>query len=618
MSHALAVRDVHTMPAPIATAEDAHIDLLRYRVGDRTGPLSRLLSERALRPVFQPIVSLADGRIHAHEALIRGPRGMPLHTPDALLAAARNEGLLQDFEVACVAFALQRWRVVGNGGRLFVNVSALALVECFRDRAPHHIASFIRGCGLEPAAIVFEITEHERVADVPLLVEVAGNVQAAGMAFALDDFGDGRSSLRLWSELSPDTVKIDKYFTHDIARHGRKLQTLKALMQIAESFGSSLVAEGVETEDELRVLRDLGIPLAQGYLLGRPADLPVERPDAPAIAVLGDPRVAVMPAVRAAASPGRLRVHQIVRCDPASPSTTNEEVFARFAANPSWHAIAIVRDGRPIGLLGRQQFVDLYAKRYFPELYGRKPCLDFANLTPTLIEVEHDIEDLLAVLTSSDQRYLSEGFIYTDNGRYYGLGTGHQLVRNVTESRIEAARHANPLTFLPGNIPISEHIERLLASGCEFAAVYADLKDFKPFNDYYGYWQGDAVIKLLATTLQGCADPQRDFVGHVGGDDFVMLFQSADWPERCARSVARFNADVVRQYDDAARAAGGISTEDRHGVQRTFGFTTLYMGAIRLHRGDNGTPASVASAAAKAKQVAKVRGVGLVIEDYPG
>lgn len=590
-------------------------ELLAYRAGDLEGPLSRLLAQRALAPVFQPIVSLADGRIHAHEALIRGPRGTSLHTPDALLAAARSEGLLQDFEVACVVFALERWRDCGGGGRLFVNVSASALAECFRRRAPERIVEHIRAKGLDPGAIVFEITEHERVADVPLLIDVADTVHAAGMAIALDDFGDGRSSLRLWSELAPDVVKIDKYFTHDLSRHGRKLQTLKALMQIAESFGSSLVAEGVESEDELRVLRDLGIPFAQGWLLGRPAEAPLGAAPPEAAAVLGDRRIAVMPTLRSAASPRRLRVHQTVRAEPVAPQTSNTEVFALFDANPGWHAIAVVHDGRPVGLIGRQQFLDRYAKRYFAELYGRRSCMDFANTDATVIELDHDIEDLLAVLTSPDQRYLSEGFIYTDNGRYHGLGTGHQLVRNVTESRIEAARHANPLTFLPGNIPTGEHIERLLASGAAFTAVYADLKDFKPFNDHYGYWQGDAVIRLLADTLRAQADPRRDFVGHVGGDDFVLLFQSDDWRIRCEQAVADFNAAAVRQYDAEARAAGGISSEDRHGVVRRFGFTTLYMGAVRVNAGEIDSAAAVANAAAKAKQAAKLQGLGLIVAD---
>lgn len=149
------------------------------------------------------------------------------------------------------------------------------------------------------------------------------------------------------------------------------------------------------------------------------------------------------------------------------------------------------------------------------------------------------------MLTSADQRYLNDGCIYTEHGRCHGLGTGHQVVQQVTESRIEAARHANPLTMPPGNIPISEHIQRLLSTRAEFVAAYADLSGFKPFNDQCGYWRGDEVIKLVAATVSRHCDPKRDFIGHVGGDDFVVLLQSADGDVRCLAMAEEFNERVM-------------------------------------------------------------------------
>jgi len=137
--------------------------------------------------------------------------------------------------------------------------------------------------------------------------------------------------------------------------------------------------------------------------------------------------------------------------------------------------------------------------------------------------------------------------VIADSGRYVGLATGESLVRAVAEIRVEAARYANPLTFLPGNIPISEHIARLLAAGVEFTACYSDLNQFKPFNDQYGYWRGDEMIKLAAATLSAACDPLRDFLGHVCGDDFVVLFQSGDWRERCERIVEEFNAAAAKR-----------------------------------------------------------------------
>ena len=186
-------------------------------------------------------------------------------------------------------------------------------------------------------------------------------------------------------------------------------------------------------------------------------------------------------------------------------------------------------------------------------------------------------------------------------------------MRTVTESRIEAARHANPLTFLPGNIPITEHIERLLASGGEFVACYGDLNNFKPFNDHYGYWRGDEMIRLMARCAVGHCDPQRDFVGHVGGDDFILLFQSDDWEPRCERLVEAFDREARGLYDELGIAAGGIDAEDRHGVMRFFPFTTLSIGAVRVRRGQYRTAEQVASAAAAAKHGAKLANAGLLV-----
>jgi EAL domain-containing protein (putative c-di-GMP-specific phosphodiesterase class I)/GGDEF domain-containing protein len=588
-------------------------ELLEFRIGDGSGPLSRILRDRALTSVFQPIVNMRDGSIYAHEALIRGPKGMPLHTPDALLAAARREGLLLDFEIACVSVALSQWAALRQPGRLFINLSASTLLQVIHDRSVESILQSIRGIGLQPRMLVVEITEHEHVADIQALCEAVQQIHAAGLMLALDDFGDGRSSLRLWSELQPDIVKIDKYFTADLSRHAKKLQTLRALMQIAEVFGSTLVAEGIETAEDLRVVRDLGIGLGQGYFMGRPIATPRTAIEVEAADVLQDQRVSVMPTMRTASVSGRLREVQTLSAPTVTSGTTHNEVARLFERHPQLHAVAIVDGSAPLGLLDRRQFMERYAKRYFKELYGSKACITFANLSPRLIEREHDTEDLVGILTSQDQRYLTEGFIVTENGRYVGIGTGDQLVRTVTESRIEAARHANPLTFLPGNIPITEHIERLLASGGQFVACYGDLNNFKPFNDHYGYWRGDDMIRLMARCSVASCDPQRDFVGHVGGDDFILLFQSDDWERRCESLVDAFNTDAKLLYDEEGREAGGIHAEDRHGVQRFFPFTTLSIGAVRVRHGQYRTAEMVATAAASAKHGAKQAGVGLFV-----
>lgn len=574
-------------------------------------PLEAVLQNKSLYPVFQPIVKLDDGSVYAHEALIRGPQGTALHTPDALLRAADEEGLGYAFETACVSATLLSWGRMQTAGRLFVNVSAEALITAYEGRGKQGLLEWIQDFHVTPRMLVLEITEHERVDNMDRLAEVVQEVRAAGLALALDDFGDGRSSLRLWSQIKPEVVKIDKYFTRNISAHGDKLKTIQALQHIATIFGTALVAEGIETAEDLRVLRDVGIEYGQGYFLGRPDAVPLQWLPALPKQVLQERQVAVFPELGRLSQGGHLRSLSLVRAPTVSPETHNDTLARIFLDNSTLHAVAVVDGERPVGIINRAHFMNEYSKLYYREVWGRKPCVVHANMEPRLIEREHSVDELVGILTSQDQRYLSDGFIATDNGRYVGIGTGDQLVRSVTETRIEAARHANPLTFLPGNIPITQHIERLLKKQACFVACYADLNHFKPYNDYYGYWRGDEMIRLLARIAMEQCDAQRDFLGHVGGDDFILLFQSEDWRARCERLVAEFGERARALFDENARQAGGIEAEDRHGVRRFFPCTTLSIGAVVVDGHQFTRAEDVANLAAMAKHDAKLSPTGL-------
>ncbi len=567
--------------------------------------LGQIIAQRRLYPLFQPIAMLADGSVYAHEALIRGPDAGGLYTPDALFAQASEEGLGYELELACLVVILRRWGEMKQRGRLFINISAQALVRLITQAGMQPVMRLMRRWGISSRQLVLEITEHERVLDMPALVDAAKAVRQLGIQIALDDFGDGRSSLRLWSEVRPEVVKIDKYFTKDISSHADKVKTIEALQKIAAIFDSELVAEGIETADDLRLLRDLGITYGQGYLLARPSDAPRTAVQPEAVAVVVNRQVAVYPEGRQGAQANIFDRLQVMQAPTIEVSTHNDHVAELFLTHPHLHALPIVVGDRPIGIINRVDFLNHYSKLYYRELWGSKPCLQWANMQPRLIENKHNIDDLLGILTSDDQRYLNDGFIVVENGRYRGLCRGDQIVKSVTETRIEAARHANPLTFLPGNIPITQHIDRMLARGSEFAVAYLDLNHFKSFNDRYGYWRGDEMIRLVAKVAAAHIEERRDFLGHVGGDDFIVVFQSTGWAEHCHHMIEEFNAQAANLFDPADRLKGGIEAEDRQGFAQFFPLTSLSIGAVVVLPGRFKDAEQVANAAAAAKHAAK-------------
>jgi diguanylate cyclase (GGDEF)-like protein len=110
-------------------------------------------------------------------------------------------------------------------------------------------------------------------------------------------------------------------------------------------------------------------------------------------------------------------------------------------------------------------------------------------------------------------------------------------MQEIARLQIRTAIYSNPLTLLPGSVPLDEHMQRLLDAGAPFAVAYCDLDNFKAYNDVYGYRRGDEVIRFCAEVLTKACIPGRDFLGHIGGDDFIIVFQNPEWEHVCRRGA---------------------------------------------------------------------------------
>jgi len=223
-----------------------------------------------------------------------------------------------------------------------------------------------------------------------------------------------------------------------------------------------------------------------------------------------------------------------------------------------------------------------------------------------MVDQSLSLQELSRMVAEGERRHLADGFIITEAGQYLGIGSSQDLIREITELQLQSARYANPLTLLPGNVPINEHIERLLQSGTSFVVCYCDLDNFKPFNDRYGYRKGDDMIQLVAGILRETSDPERDFVGHIGGDDFVVLFQSNDWEWRCQQTLQRFDAAVQSLFDSEDKDRGGFHAQSRQGDALFFPLTSLSIGAVPVSRGAYRSHHDIAATAAEAKKQAKL------------
>ena len=142
----------------------------------------------------------------------------------------------------------------------------------------------------------------------------------------------------------------------------------------------------------------------------------------------------------------------------------------------------------------------------------------------------------------------------------------------------QSAKNANPLTGLPGNLTIDETVDNWLAKGIDFKVAYFDLDNFKPFNDHYGYSDGDTAIIDLADIIKSFADRDGNFIGHIGGDDFVVLFRSEGWYEICQSVIEKFDRTVPKYYATDDLGKGGITNFDRQGETQFFNLLGLSIG----------------------------------------
>jgi diguanylate cyclase (GGDEF)-like protein len=238
--------------------------------------VAAVASRRAIRPVYQPIISLVTGHPVGFEGLVRPTPESGFPNAQSLFTAAEIADRIVELDMAAIETIAARVDRLADGLYLSLNMSPRTLeAELFQVG---ELVGILRRYGLEPDQVVVELTEREAIEDLARLKANLQRVQAAGFRIAADDVGAGNAGLRLLSEIAFDMVKIDLTLVQRGVLEESSLAVLRGLREMARRSGAVVVAEGVETPEQLVALRRLGIASAQGYLLGRAGDRPVAAP----------------------------------------------------------------------------------------------------------------------------------------------------------------------------------------------------------------------------------------------------------------------------------------------------------------------------------------------------
>lgn len=246
----------HRAPGVVTSAAEA------------SAAIAETVTNRLIRPVFQPIVDLRNGKVIGYEGLVRPMPGSGFPDPSAMFIAAERAGRTVELDFACIEAVATGSAELPDAAMITINVSPRTLE--LPDFSLPHLVRVLHHAGLEPDRVVIELTERETIEEMARLKRNVAACRSAGFRVAADDVGAGNAGLRLLSQIQFDIVKIDLSLVQEGALFETSLAVVGSLQELARRWGAWVIAEGIETPEQLRVVRELEISAGQGYLLGRP------------------------------------------------------------------------------------------------------------------------------------------------------------------------------------------------------------------------------------------------------------------------------------------------------------------------------------------------------------
>lgn len=541
--------------------------------------LKNILDQSEIRVVFQPVVSLSDAEIIGYEALSRGPHGSILERPDALFATAAKFDLVWELEYLCRASALEKAKDIIPNKMIFLNVDPKIINDPRFQKG--QTQDMLRRFQANAGNVIFEITEKTAIDDYKSFCRILDNYTSQGYKIAIDDTGSGYSGLRTLAETRPNFIKVDMELVRDIDKDNLKQAMMKALYDFSVSTNSKIVAEGIETQGELSTLINIGVPYGQGFFLQRPHPDFVELSSSLKQTIIEINR---MKKRELYYTPITMPVGEIAQQEPGFPSSTlGYAAIDHFNRYPNSQGFAIIDDEQPVGLLMKGKLLASLATQYGVAVYMNRPVRSLMDKNPLVVDYSTPIEVVSKSALSRKDDDIYDYILVTKDDKYFGTVTVKKLLEKTTQLELNRAKHANPLTGLPGNVMIEEEMAKLLRESPDYAVLYFDLDNFKAYNDVYGFEHGDKFLCFTASIIQEQLHAMHDsktFLGHIGGDDFIALTPFSDVSALCERIIENFNTKIVSFFNMEDRARGYIIAKNRRGQIEEFPLVSLSIAVV--------------------------------------
>lgn len=511
----------------------------------RRAQLTALIDQGCFQIRFQPIVDLQAAAIAGFEALTAPGAETGFEHAGALFDAAQEERMLWPLERATRRAALRAAAGWPPGSLLFLNCSPEVFAN---DEFPAAILESIRSVpGLTPGRVVLEITEKSETHRSGVLSDQVERLKAEGFQIAIDDVGAGESGLNRIMALRPHWLKLDRELVRAIDGDHVRQNLIRFLIHFAKLSGVRVIAEGIETREELATLVDLGVAFGQGYYLGRPGGRDQSLAE-PVTGWIRD-RWARAEAIRFH-DPRHARIARFMRpVVKVDADRTVGDVVAELMRDASVPGVAVVVGERCAGWCDRETLLRAAATVQVVRPIGYLVGPDVPPAT-----AQTTVAEALELAASREERHAGKPLLVEEAGEVVGLIAIRDLLHAAAETSRELNLRTVPLTGLPGRVRAEQHIRALIAAARRPEAAAAasdaamiDIRNLGHYNGVYGYDLGDQLLKRLVALLQSTVvgEDTSVFVAHLGDDRFLVTAPRGRMEPRLRQLIRGFDASLM-------------------------------------------------------------------------
>ncbi|TDX52947.1 EAL domain-containing protein [Orenia marismortui] len=521
--------------------------------------LRAIIRDKDIRTVFQPIINLKNARILGYEALSRGPKGTFFEDPLKMFSIAREYDMLFDLEKVCREKALHVARNLKEDDKLFINIDPHVIYD--HNFQGGITKEFIDSLPISHENIVIELTEKTSIQDYNGFKAVLDHYKDQGYQIAIDDTGAGYSGLQSIIAISYDYIKLDHFLIRNIDQDPLKLALLEVFIKFSRKINSKIIAEGIETEDELNTLINMGIDYGQGYFIAPPT-IKLKRDLGISKYIIDNNKIKKKSLIGVII--GELAKREIT----ISEDTKTNKVVDIFEKHQNLQSLVVLKNNKAIGLIMRDRLYFRLGTKYGYSVFMDRAIKLIMDQNPLIVDFNTPIEEVSNQAMSRGFDDVYDCIIVTKNQKYSGIVSIRVLLDKFSKIKIEHAKNLNPLTNLPGNLIIEREVSERINNQEVFSVLYLDLDNFKSYNDCYGYKKGDEMIDFTARVLTEAvklSGNKSDFVGHIGGDDFVII-TTPEKDEIISQAIInRFDKEVKKFFNKRDIESSYIITKDRQG-----------------------------------------------------